>query len=613
MCGIIGYTGAHKALPILIEGLKRLEYRGYDSAGLCVLNKNEPTRVRSVGRINALENAIAPLVNKISDAQIGIAHTRWATHGTPTENNAHPHADCTNTIFIAHNGIIENYKILREHLKTSGHTFATETDTEVLAHLIEEEQKQGDALADAVMRALHQVVGAFGLVVMSKNEPDKIIAARRSSPLLIGVGENGHFVASDASALIQHTREVIYLNDDEMAILTPNDCQVRALDGRNIPATKETIDWSLEEANKKGFATFMEKEIHEGPEAVANALRGRLLPAEGRVKLGGLEAVEKRLRTINRIAIVSCGTSYYAGEIGALMLEEYAKLPVTVTHASEFRYRDIPLDRDTAVLAISQSGETADTLAAVRESKRRGLLTLGIVNVVGSSIARETDAGVYNHAGPEIGVASTKAFVSQLAVFALLTVYLGRMRNMPLTIGQRIVKELATLPSLMESVLKQSDQIKKIAKKYSHSTDFLYIGRKYNYPTALEGALKLKEISYLHAEGYPGGELKHGPIALISSDFPTVAIAPEDSVYEKMISNIEQIKARQGQVIAIGTEGDTHLAKIASEIILIPKTLEMLTPVLAVMPLQFFAYHLATILGRDVDKPRNLAKSVTVE
>ena len=613
MCGIIGYTGKTSALPILLDGIKRLEYRGYDSAGITVLDGSGATRLRAPGRISELEALLPPLEERMARAKAGIAHTRWATHGAPTEKNAHPHTDCTGTIFIAHNGIIENYRELRNFLTTHGHILSSETDTETLAHLIEHEARAGVPLEEAAASALRQVKGTFGLVIMSQQEPTKIVAARRSSPLLLGIGKGEHFVASDASALVQYTREVVYLNDDELAVLTPQSYILRSLDGQTVTTQPETIDWSVDQISKHGYATFMEKEIFEGPEAVTNALRGRLINSEGRVKLGGLEAVEERLRTIQRLVIVSCGTSYYAGLVGGLMLEEYAKLPVTVLQASEFRYRDMPFDHDTVVLAISQSGETADTLAAVKEAKRRGLLTLGLVNVVGSSIARATEAGVYNHAGPEIGVASTKAFVSQLALLGLLTVHLGRMRSMPLAVGNRIIQELSNLPELMRSVLKQADDIKILAERYASFENFLYIGRKYNYPTALEGALKLKEISYVHAEGHPGGELKHGPIALISNRFPTVAIAPTDSVYEKMISNIEEVRARGGAVLAIGTAGNTNLQSICSDVCFVPKTLEMLSPILTVLPLQLFAYYLATTLGRDVDKPRNLAKSVTVE
>ncbi|KKU48960.1 glutamine--fructose-6-phosphate aminotransferase [Candidatus Uhrbacteria bacterium RIFCSPLOWO2_12_FULL_46_10] len=614
MCGIIGYTGKRNALPILLDGLKRLEYRGYDSAGISILNNNSLIRLRAVGQLSALEKRLNDELNKsMADGATGIAHTRWATHGSPTENNAHPHADCADKLHLVHNGIIENYQTLKSSLESAGHIFSSETDTEALAHLIEQEINNGQSLDEAVMTAVQQIKGTLGLAVVAANEPDKIVAARRSSPLLLGIGQGEYFIASDPSAIIPHTSQVIYLKDDEFAIITPAGYEIKSLSGQSVAPRTETIDWSISEITRGGYDTFMEKEIFEGPSAIANALRGRLLPDDGNVKLGGLDAAENKLRYIDKLVIVSCGTSYYAGLAGAMMIEEYAKLPVAVLHASEFRYRDIPLDKNTAVLAISQSGETADTLAAIHEAKKRGLLTLGIVNVVGSSIARETEAGVYNHAGPEISVASTKAFISQLTVLGLLTVYLGRTRTMPLAIGQRIVRELARLPDLTESILKQAHKICAIAERYNSFKNFLYIGRKYNYPTALEGALKLKEISYIHAEGYPGGELKHGPLALVTTDLPTVAIVLRDSIYEKMLSNIQEIRARQGPIIAIATENDARLSELADDIFYMPKTIEMLSPILAVIPLQLFAYEVAKLHGRDIDKPRNLAKSVTVE
>lgn len=606
MCGIIGYIGNKNAVSVGLDGLKRLEYRGYDSAGMTALdNKGRICCEKLAGRVANLEQK---LQEKNIDSNIAILHTRWATHGKPTNKNAHPHWDCKKEIFVVHNGIIENYKTLKERLEQEGHKFNSETDTEILSHLIERFFRGN--LEEAVRKALKLVQGTYGIAVISKNEPNKIVVARNSSPLLVGIGENEYIIASDASAVISYTKKVIYLNDGEIGVITPEEFRILTLDKQPVKKEVQELEWDVEEAEKGGFPHFMLKEIFEQPEAIENAIRGRLIKKEGLAKLGGLEDVEKKLRKIKKIIIIACGTSYYAGLVGEYMLEEYAGIPTEVEYASEFRYRKPVLDKDTAVIAISQSGETADTLAAVREAKRKGALTLGIVNVVGSTIARETDAGVYNHAGPEIGVASTKAFVSQLSILALFTLFLGRQRQMSLVMGRRIAEELSQIPVLAKKILAREDEIKKIAKKYCKSNNFLYIGRKYNYPIALEGALKLKEISYVHAEGYGAGEMKHGPIALIDENFPTVAIAPSDSVYEKMISNIEEIKARSGPIIVIATQGNK---KIANDVIYIPKTLEMLTPILSVIPLQLLAYHVGVLRGCDVDKPRNLAKSVTVE
>lgn len=607
MCGIVGYIGPKEASNILLDGLKRLEYRGYDSAGLVVLD-GKAKLLKTAGRVAALESKVMA-----GDAagKVGIAHTRWATHGEPNEVNAHPHADCHGEIFIVHNGIIENYKELREELIQKGHQFKSQTDSEVVAHLVEENY-QGN-LEQAVLASLKKIRGTYGLAILCQKEPGKIVVARQSSPLLIGVGDNEYYVASDVSALLGYTRQVVYLNDGEVAVLSPGDFRILTLDNKVVDCCIHEVEWDLEESQKGGYAHFMLKEIMEEPEAITNAIRGRYIKEEGLAKLGGFESVADRLRQIKRLIIVSCGTSYYAGLVGEYMIEEYAGIPVEVEYASEFRYRKPLLDDTTAVLAISQSGETADTLAAIQEAKRKGALTLGIVNVIGSTIARETDAGAYNHAGPEIGVASTKAFVSQLALLALVTVFLGRQREMSLVTGRRILEELERLPQLLGEILKSSEEIKKLAEKYKNYSGFLYVGRKYNFPVALEGALKLKEISYIHAEGYAAGEMKHGPIALIDENFPVVAIAPQDSVYEKNLSNLQEIKARRGKIIALATAGDEEIRKAVSDVIYIPKTLEMLTPILAVGPLQLLAYHIAASLGRDVDKPRNLAKSVTVE
>jgi len=609
MCGIVGYIGKREALPILMDGLKRLEYRGYDSAGFSVANGDRIVTEKAVGKVAELENKIN---EKDIPGNLGIAHTRWATHGKPSERNAHPHRDCSKKIFLVHNGIIENYKELKHDLEKAGHKFSSETDTEVLAHLIEEYSKQVP-FEEAVWRTLAHVRGTYGLAIIDRENPQKLIIARNGSPLVLGVMDDGYVIASDVAPIVRYTDRVIYLDDGEMAEVTGQSCKITNFKRKKVKKEISKIDWSVEEAEKKGYPHFMLKEIMEQPEAVENSIRGRLVVGEGIAKLGGLRDVSERLRRLKRLVIVSCGTSYYAGLVGKYMLEEYAGVRTDVEHASEFRYRKPLLDENTAVLAISQSGETADTLAAIREAKNKGAITLGIVNVVGSTIARETDAGVYNHAGPEIGVASTKVFTSQLSILALLTLFLGRQREMSFVMGKRIAEELAEIPKLMKSVLNQADEIKKVAEKYSKYSNFLYLGRKYNYPIAMEGALKIKEISYVHAEGYPFGEMKHGPIALIDKNFPTMAIATKDSVYEKTLSGIQEVKARSGKVIAIATKGDREIQKMVDDVIYIPKTLEMLTPLLSVVPLQLFAYHFAVGKGLDVDKPRNLAKSVTVE
>ena len=601
--------GNKNAILVGLEGLKRLEYRGYDSAGVAALEKNNKIFCEKLsGRVANLEQK---LQGKNIVSHLAIMHTRWATHGKPTNKNAHPHFDCKKEIFVVHNGIIENYKTLKDKLENEGHKFISETDTEVLPHLIE--KFFAGNLEDAVRKALKLVKGTYGLAIISKRDPNKLIVARNSSPLLVGIGDNEYIVASDASAIVGYTNKVIYLNDEEIGVITPNNFQILTLDNQPVKRDIKELEWDIKEAEKGGYPHFMLKEIMEQPEAIENAIRGRLIRKEGLAKLGGLESVENKLRQIKKIIIIACGTSYHAGLIGEYMLEEYAGIPTEVEYASEFRYRKPILGPKVAVIAISQSGETADTLAAIKEAKRKGAITLGIVNVVGSSIARETDAGVYNHAGPEIGVASTKAFISQLSIFALLTLFLGRQRQMSLVMGKRIAEELSDISLLIKKILAQNIKIKQIAKKYCKFNNILYIGRKYNYPVALEGALKLKEISYIHAEGYGAGEMKHGPIALIDKNFPTLAIVPSDSVYEKMISNIEEIKARSGPIIAIATSGNKKIEKLVDDVIYIPKTLEMLTPILAVVPLQLVAYYTGVLRGCDVDKPRNLAKSVTVE
>jgi glucosamine--fructose-6-phosphate aminotransferase (isomerizing) len=603
MCGIIGYIGQKPAFPILLSGLKRLEYRGYDSYGFCVFDqKNEPFLYKRVGKISEAENE---LLNLKVEGNIGQAHTRWATTGRVTKENAHPHWDCQKNFFLVHNGIIENYKEIKNRLEKEGHKFNSETDTEVLVHLIEK-YFQGN-LEEAVRRALRDIRGTYGIAVISKKDPQKIVAAKLSSPIILGINNDEFLVASDPAALITRTKQIINLDDNEIAVLKPDNFFIL----KEKPL--ETIEWTPEEAEKGGYPYFMLKEIMEQPESLRNSQRGRIILEEGLAKLGGLESVKEKLRKIERLIIVACGTAYHAGLVGEYMLEEYARIPIEAEIASEFRYKKPILDKKTAVLAISQSGETADTLAAIKELKEKGVMALGIVNVVGSSIARETEAGVYNHAGPEIGVASTKALTSQLEILALLTLFLGRQREMSLVIGQRIAKEILKIPDLVKEVLENSSQIEKLAKKYKDYSNFLFIGRKYNFPIALEGALKLKEIAYVNAQGYGAGEMKHGPIALIDENFPTLAICSSDSVYDKMISNIEEIKARKGKVIAIATEGNEEIKNLVDDVIYIPKTLEMLTPILSVIPLQLFAYYSGIIRGFDVDKPRNLAKSVTVE
>ena len=612
MCGIVGYIGKKDASAILLDGLKRLEYRGYDSAGMAVVNAGVIDRLRVKGRVAGLSEM---LKNHPLPGTLGIAHTRWATHGWPSEENAHPHTDDSGTVFVVHNGIIENYKILKAALEKEGHVFSSKTDTEVLAHLIKKFLDESENLEEAVKKALKRVRGAYALLVISKTDPGTMVAARQSSPLRLGVGENEFIIASDPSAIVRHTRQLVTLEDGEIAVITPEGYNISELNGNSsIGKEVEEVDWDIAQAEREGFAHFMLKEIFEQPESLRNSLRGRLITEEGKAILGGLASVEQQLRKIKRLHLIACGTAYHAALVGEYMLEEYAGIPVEVSVASEFRYRKPILNpEEDAVLVLSQSGETADTLAAVREAKEKGVLTLGIVNVTGSSIARETNAGVYNHVGPEIGVASTKVFTSQLAVLTLLTLYLGRQRGMSLVVGKRIAEELQNLPEKIEKIFEQSDRIKDIANTYRDARDIFYLGRKYNFPSALEGALKIKEISYIHAEGGASGELKHGPLAMIDEKFPTLFIAPTDSVYEKNISNIEEVKARKGKVIAVATEGDKEIGKLADDVITIPKTLEMLTPILVAVPLQLFAYHFAVALGRDVDKPRNLAKSVTVE
>ncbi len=616
MCGIVGYIGKRNVIGILIDGLKRLEYRGYDSAGVAFWDKEGIKVFKIAGKVIELEKV---LMGVGSDSNIGIAHTRWATHGVPNDVNAHPHVDCTGNVAVVHNGIVENYQSLKTKLEKEGHIFKSQTDTEVIAHLIEEFYKIYGDIEIAVRNLFFEVKGTFGLAIMSSYEPEKIIVARRGSPIAIGVGDGENVAASDATAIIGITRDVIFLDDDEYAVITKDNVSVKKVDWQRFSISeldKEIfkIEFDLEQIEKGGFPHFMLKEIFEQPESIMNSMRGRVLVDEGDAKLGGLSDVMDKILNARRFIIAACGTSWHAGLVGKYMIEQLAKVPVVVEYASEFRYRDPVIYPDDVAWFISQSGETADTLAALRLVKSRGATALGIVNVVGSTIARESEAGVYIHAGPEIGVASTKAFTSQLVVLALITLLIGRRNgNISLEQGKRITEELVKLPEKVREILKLNDFIEEIADKFKEHRNFLYLGRGYNYPVALEGALKLKEISYIHAEGYPAAEMKHGPIALIDENMPVVFIAPKDSIYDKVLSNIEEVKARRGKVISIITEPDDKILKISDYVIQIPQTIEMLMPILTVIPLQLLAYHIAVKRGCDVDQPRNLAKSVTVE
>ena len=597
MCGITGYIGKKEGLPIVFNNLRKLEYRGYDSAGVAFFNPTDFSDVhliKAVGKLENLEKAIRGQKSLPSTA--AIAHTRWATHGVPNETNAHPHSDCKKEIFLVHNGIIENYRDLKTELTKKGHKFHSQTDTEVVAHAIEEYGFEP---------ALKKIVGAYALAVIFKKEPGKVYIARLGSPLVVGVGRGEYYVASDPTALAGLVKKVIYLKDGQRGYLSSDEMKIGPLRPKI-----EHLEIDVEQAKKGNFPHFMLKEIFEGPEVLLSALRGWLLVDKRRIKLGGLESVTKEIQAIKKLEILACGTSYYSGLVGQLLFEELADLPVEVMLASEYRYRKHPVKKGTAALFISQSGETADTLAALRKANQHNLLTLGIVNAVGSSIARETKAGVYNHAGPEIGVASTKAFLSQLGVLTLMSLYLDPKKS---GAKNEIIRELSLVPNKIKTILKNSRRIQKLAAKYANYKNFLYLGRGYNYPTALEGALKLKEISYVHAEGYAGGEMKHGPIALIDKNFPTIALVTKNKVYDKMISNLEEIKARSGPILAIATEGDKNIAKLADDVIYVPAAPEQLEPLLNVVPLQLFAYYFGVAKGYDVDKPRNLAKSVTVE
>ena len=615
MCGIVAYLGEKEAQPLLVDGLRRLEYRGYDSSGIATLNGTGLHVAKKQGRIQMLEQYLAghPMHGKI-----GISHTRWATHGVPSDANAHPHVDNSGKLALVHNGVIENYQHLKERLIAHGDTFESQTDTEVLAHLVghhydQLDAKNPDRLADAVKAALREVTGTYGIAVIHEGQPGLLVGARRGSPLLLGIAKDGHFFASDVTAIAGHAGQVVYLNDGDIAVLTKDNFRVTSLSGGDAGYKISEVEHSEAASELGDFPHYMLKEIFEQPQALRDAFRGRLDREAATAKLGGLQMTPEELRMVERIVIVACGTARHAALTGEYLIEALAHLPVEVDFASEFRYRNTPMDRNTLVLAVSQSGETADTLAALREAKRKGFRALGICNRVGSSIARETDGGVYMHAGPEIGVAATKSFTSQVLIFGLLSLLLGRMRYLSANQGKEMIAAIEKLPDLVCRVLETNAKIKAVAEKYHTAQSMIFLGRLHHVPVALEGALKMKEITYIKAEGHPAAELKHGIIALIDEQTPTVMICPKDGVYDKNISNLQEVKARKGQVIAIATDGDTEIGKMADDVLFIPKAPEFLQPILAAIPLQLLAYHTAVLLGRDVDKPRNLAKSVTVE
>ncbi len=610
MCGIVGYVGTKSAPELVINALKRLEYRGYDSAGITINCGGKLVTEKKAGKISALEGVVD--YDRFRNCTAGIGHTRWATHGEPNDINAHPHSDCTGDLVIIHNGIIENYRDLKDILIKRGHIFKSETDSEVIAHMIEHYLAE-HPLPEAVIKCLDTVEGTYGLVVMHRLDPDLLIAARKGSPLILGVGDGEMMVASDVSAVIDHTRSVVYLEDGEIVEVRRDGYRIYDQNKKGIEKSVESVDWDIASIGRHGFDHYMLKEIFEQPETIANAMRGRLIIDEARARLDGLRLTDDEIDGIERIIFIACGTSWHAGLVAEYLIEEYARIPVEVEYASEFRYRKPVLKKGDLVITISQSGETADTLAALREAKGKGIKVLGITNVVGSTIARESDGGVYIHAGPEIGVASTKAFTSQLTVIILLTLYLARRKEMSFTEGSALVSDLVKLPELVKKVLASSDKIREIAGVYSSKSNFLYLGRGLNFPVALEGALKLKEISYIHAEGYPAAEMKHGPIALIDQEMPVVFISTKDEIYSKILSNMQEVRARRGRIIAIATENDSDIVNHADHVIYIPDVHRALVPVLAVIPLQLLSYHVAVMRGCDVDQPRNLAKSVTVE
>jgi glucosamine--fructose-6-phosphate aminotransferase (isomerizing) len=608
MCGIIGYVGPKEAEPILVEGLRRVEYRGYDSTGVATLTGSQLHVRKRAGRVAELSSLLRECP---APGCLGISHTRWATHGPATDLNAHPHVGGNDLVAVVHNGVIENYLAIKRQLQDEGVVFRSDTDTEVIAQLIAH-YLNGD-LVQAVGRALAQLKGTYGLAVVSPRFPDLIVGARLGSPLVLGLGQDENFLASDPSALVGNTAKVVYLQDRQLCVLSRQSWHILDHQYARVDAPIQQIDWEAGDTDKGAFEHHMLKEIYEQPEALENAMRGRLEDADATAHFGGLNLTAHQLRRVDRVILTACGTSYHAAMVGEYLFEEFARLPVEVEYASEFRYRNPPVDRNTIVIAITQSGETADTLAALRESKRKGHPTLAICNVVGSSIAREADGGVYLHAGPEVGVASTKAFTSQVTVLAMLALYLGRMRHLSSITGARMIDELRAMPDQMRQALDCHEHVRHIAEKYHHVQNFLYLGRQYLYPVALEGALKLKEISYIHAEGYPAAEMKHGPIALVDPETPSVFLMPRGPVYEKVMSNLEEVKARGGPVIAVACEGDEEIAERADEVIYVPEVPDYLQPLIAAVPLQLLAYHIALLRGCDVDKPRNLAKSVTVE
>ena len=623
MCGIVGYIGSGEATDYLVEGLRRLEYRGYDSAGVAVVDSQDSLQVtKTAGRVDALVNALAaaPLTS-----QIGIGHTRWATHGPPTDGNAHPHVGGAGMVAVVHNGVIENFQSLKSRLESEGHQFQSATDTEVIAHLVASCLNQVDRgevadnedpyshLVAAVSAAVSQLQGTYGLAVLFRNYPDVIVAARLGSPLVVGIGAGEHFLASDASPLAGYAEKIVYLTDHQIAIITKDSLKIKNRELGHVQHSIEQLQCEEADVSLNGFPHYMLKEIHEQPESLTNAMRGHLNSDDATAMFGGLNLTPQQLGSVNRIILTACGTSWHAALYGEYLLEEFARIPVEVEYASELRYRNPPVDSNTLVFAISQSGETADTLGAIREMKRKGHRTLAICNVVASSIAQEADGGVYLHAGPEIGVASTKAYTAQCTILAMLSLFFGRMRHLSFGAGRRILEALEQLPSRVDLALQTNDEVQRIAEKYSRANNFLYLGRQHNFPTALEGALKLKEISYIHAEGYPAAEMKHGPIALVDEETPSVFIVPKGFIYEKVMSNIEEVKARGGPVIAVVEDGDERVGKLVDDVISVPKVEEFLQPMVSIVPLQLLSYHIALIRGCDVDKPRNLAKSVTVE
>ena len=622
MCGIVAYVGYRDASEFLVQGLRRLEYRGYDSAGVAVLSAGQEIGVRkTTGRIDALAES---LLQSPLPGNVGIGHTRWATHGAPTVVNAHPHLGGKNALAVVHNGVIENYQVLKERLETEGYVFQSATDTEVIAHLVaaclEQQDESGQRFEDpherllaGVRAALAQLRGTYGVALLFRDHPGVIIAARRGSPLVVGIGAGEHFVASDASPLVGYTEKIVYLSDHQIALVTADSLRVAHRELGRVNHSVEMLRLNANDVALNGFAHYMLKEIHEQPESLMNAMRGRICEDDATAMFGGLNLTPQQLRRVNRIILTGCGTSWHAALLGEYVIEELARIPVEVEYASELRYRNPPVEPDTLVFAISQSGETADTHAALREMKRKGHRTLAICNVVGSSIAQEADGGIYLHAGPEIGVASTKAYTSQCLVLVMLALYFGRMRHLGYAAGERLIAAIRQLPNHLRAALQTDQDVCRIAEKYCHASNFLYLGRQYNFPTALEGALKLKEISYIHAEGYPAAEMKHGPIALVDETTPSVFIVPQGFLHDKVMANLEEVKARGGPVIAVVENGDDGVAELADEAIRVPKVEEFLQPLVSIIPLQLLAYHIAVLRGCDVDKPRNLAKSVTVE